>query len=71
MKHSFTWERRLFSLGSYVLGLATRFVPLASFGQDSADLARVTVGDADEILAWIANRAHLPVASAQEWQARS
>lgn len=66
MKHSFTWERRLLSLGRCVLGVATCFVPLASFGQDSAELARVTVGDAAEIPAGIANRVHLQLTSARE-----
>ncbi len=58
------WGRRLVSLRTLVLGLVTCVIPPASFGQASAELARVTVGDATEVPAWIANREHLHVASA-------
>ncbi len=47
-----------------LLGLVTCAIPPAGFGQAPSELARVTVGDATQVPAWIANREHLHMASA-------
>lgn len=48
------------------MGLATCFVPVASFGQQAAEFAQVTIGDSTSVPAGIANRAHLQLTSARE-----
>lgn len=52
------------ALPACVLGLAVYLMPFGSFAQTSDELARVAVGDATEVPAWIANRARLHLVSA-------
>jgi hypothetical protein len=64
MRNNFVWEGRSLFLGFFVLGMATVGIPIASIGEPETELARVSVGDAAEDPAWIADRQHLHVASA-------
>lgn len=52
------------SLPAFALVLAAWIIPSAGFAQSAAELARVTVGEATEVPAWIANRESLHLVTA-------
>jgi hypothetical protein len=53
------WERRAVSFWLLILGLVTCIFPRSGFCETPSELAHVSVGDATEVPAWIADREHL------------